>query len=158
MKTIKAILAAFLIIATQITCAQDAAGAKDLADYKRIAKQYDIYEYKELKGTFDIILSYDEENKTTVAGTLKDYDYLNFDNKTFATADAIEQHYSKLVEKAGGTLVNKSESIVCSGEAADYHSGSGKGAVYKIKSNGKDAWLIVISKIEGNYKLVLIEP
>ncbi len=154
MKTLSYIFTALLIISTNFLSAQE--GHKDPADYKRVSKNYEINELTEQSGDFDIVIDYNDEGKTKVSGKLTDIDYLNFDNKTFLTADGILKHYAGLVEKNGGILLGSGESIACSSEAG-YHSGLGKGAVYKIKNGDKEAWLVIVSKIEGNYKLIMIQ-
>jgi len=152
MKTLNYFFTALFALSVSISCAQD----KDPAQFKRITTNYEINEFKEYTGEFDIVINSDSENKTSVKGKLKDYDYLNFNNKTFSTTEAIVQHYSVMIIKAGGSLVSKSESIHCSNEAG-YSSNVGNGAVFKLKQNDKDTWLLVLAINEGNYKLLMIE-
>ena len=154
MKTLQLAIIA-LTLNTGIAISQNAA-KKDPAQLKRVSMNYEIYEYSEQDGAYDIVINYDDANKTIVKGKLKDYDYLNYNSKTFASTDAIVKHYSEMITKAGGSLVSKSESIACSNEAG-YHSGMGNGAVFKMKQNEKDTWLLVLAKNDGNYKLLMIE-
>jgi hypothetical protein len=152
MKFIHTIMLALMVNAG--ATAQDKEGSKDPQGLGRIPN-YVINDQAEYKAAFDIMINFDGDNKTTVTGKLTDYDYLNFDSKTFVSTDAMVKHYAELLTGMNATEVYKGESISCMSEVG--YMSSGNGAIYKMSKGGKDAWCIVITINEGNYKVLFIE-
>ena len=161
MKTIVSSFAVILFMSiTTFTFSQDKEGASDPAQFKRVSSKYALNDYIEDSDSYNISKTTDDgmEVLDFVSGKLKDYDYLNYDSNTFSSTDAIVGHYSDLITQAGGELVFKGDGIGCSGVKEEgAYSGSGTGAIYKLRKNEKDTWIVVLAINVGNYKLLMIE-
>jgi len=151
------------VVFTWITaCAfsQDKEGASDPEQFKRVSSKYALNDYIEDSDSYNISKTTNDgmEVLDFVTGKLKDYDYLNYDSNTFSSTDEIVGHYSDLITQAGGELIFKGDGVSCFGVKEEgVYSGSGNGAIYKLRKNEKDTWIVVLAINVGNYRLLMIE-